>query len=120
MNKVQKLNADFINNPDTFTRENLDNLRQIVNNLVDNVNNLVMVVYDVNNETGDYNTVYSLSTAIKKVAATRRQLGMRIRFKNESGKFVEYSYCGSDLTDSQFKDSSNWAGGVELVDGGEF
>ena len=119
MNTIKKTGLSFDRGV-KLTANDLSIMNNTINALVDAVNSLIMARFDVNQETKDYNRKYTLSAAVEAISGTRRQLGMIIRFLSTSGCYVEYSYVGKSLNDSEFKDTNNWITGVEVVDGGEF
>ena len=119
MTAIKKTGLSFASGV-KLSASDLTTLNNTVNALVDAVNSLIMATFDVNQESGNYTNTYTLLQAIQFVANNRRQLGMKIRFRSESGMFVEYSYIGYDLNDDNFTNVDNWANGVEVVDGGEF
>ena len=105
----------------------LQEMNNRINALIDNVNELVLGVFDVNRELKAWNASYTLEEALAIVSEQRRQLGMKIRFKKKDGDastandiYSEYSYIGSSLESVDFCNVENWASGIDYVDGGEF
>ena len=119
MNTLKKTGLSFASGV-KLTATDLTTMNNTINALVEIVNSLVMAMYDVNHETGNYTATYGLSQAIQVVGDNRRQLGMKIRFLTEGGLYAEYSYVGTNLDDVNFFNTDNWVCGVDVVDGGEF
>ena len=105
----------------------LQEMNNRINALIDNVNELVLGVFDVNRELKAWSASYTLEEALAIVSEQRRQLGMKIRFKKKDGDsdnfnniYCEYSYIGSSLESIDFCNVDNWAAGIDYIDGGEF
>lgn len=105
----------------------LQEMNNRINALIDNVNELVLGVFDVNRELKAWSASYTLEEALAIVSEQRRQLGMKIRFKKRDGDsdnfnniYCEYSYIGSSLETIDFCNTDNWAAGIDYIDGGEF
>lgn len=119
MNTLKKTGLNFASGV-KLTANDLTIMNNTINALVDVVNSFIMGTFDVNQESGNYTATYGLTQAIQFVSNNRRQLGMKIRFLSVSGLYAEYSYVGTDLSDSNFLDLDNWVCGVDVIDGGEF
>ena len=98
-----------------------------IDNLIENVNYLLLGVFDVNREFNMPNATYTLEEAVALVSERRRAQGMKIRFRkndddneNLNDIFVEYSYVGSSLESTEFNNPDNWTSGIDYIDGGEF
>ena len=100
----------------------LSKLNNTINSLVDAVNSLLRGEFNVNLEINDFNTKFDLERALDIVSDSRRERGLKIRFLNESGKYVEYSYLGEHLTDDDWFNVENWKliNKPDLIDGGEW
>ena len=119
MNTIKKTGLNFVSGA-KLTANDLIVMNNTINALVDVVNAMIMSIYDINQESEDYETTYGLAQAVQIVSSNRRQLGMKIRFLTEGGLYAEYSYVGSDLNDANFLNTDNWVCGIDVVDGGEF
>ena len=91
MNLVDKTGISFESGQGISARQ-LNTMNNAINALVDRVNFLLLGLYDINREIEDYERVFNLGEAIAIVMQNRRALGMKIRFKTESGLYAEYSY----------------------------
>lgn len=126
MNILTKTNFTFESGKG-ISASQLEDMNSRINSLIDNVNYLLLGVFDVNRETGNYGATYTLEEALAIVSEQRRALGMKIRFRKQDNDnenlndlFVEYSYLGSSLETSEFLNPDNWTSGVDYIDGGEF
>ena len=109
------------NKGEQLTARKLQTLNDKINELVRVVNNMLMGLCDINVELNDFTRVFELSEAISVVSQTRRVKGMKIRFLGENETYLEYSYTGSTLNDTDWKNIENWTMVEDLlVDGGEF
>lgn len=126
MNILTKTNFTFESGKG-ISASQLQEMNSRINSLIDNVNYLLLGVFDVNRETGNYGATYTLEEALAIVSEQRRALGMKIRFRkkdndelNLNDVYCEYSYVGSSLEASEFTNADNWTAGIDYIDGGEF
>ncbi len=119
MNLLEKTNFTFVAGKG-ISASQLQEMNSRINSLIDNVNELILGVFNVNAETKQYDKVYTLEQAVEIVSESRRQKGMKIRFKSDVNLYSEYSYVGSSLDAADFKNLGNWTSGIDYIDGGEF
>ena len=117
MNFIKKTGLDF-SVGQKLTASDLKILNNTINNLVDAVNNLLQGLYDLNVELKNFDITFTLDEAIAAVSNERRIKGMKLRFRNKSGKYVEYSYVGNTLDSIDWNNQNNWLTTLEIVDGG--
>ena len=117
MNFINKTGLEFTV-AQKLTASDLKILNNTINTLVDAVNNLLQGLYDLNIELKNFDRTFSLEEAISIVSNERRIRGMKLRFRNKSGKFVEYSYVGNTLDSIDWNNQNNWLTTLEVIDGG--
>ncbi len=120
MEYLQETGITF-NKGEQLTARKLQLMNNKINELVRNVNNMLKGLCDLNVEFNDFNRVFDLYEAVNVVSQTRRMRGMKIRFLANNDTYLEYSYVGDTLNDSDWKNLDNWTM-IEstIVDGGEF
>ena len=109
------------NKGEQLTARKLQIMNDKINELVKTANNFLCGLCDINVELNDFDRVFTLPEAIGIVSQTRRMKGMKVRFLASNDCYVEYSYIGSTLEDSDWYNLENWSIFEDpVIDGGEF
>lgn len=102
-----------------LTSENMNTLNDQINLLVNAVNALLRGTMNVNAENGNFETIYTLDTAIDMIPDSRRNLGLKLMFRDGRDSWGEYVYQGQTTKDEEWKDIKNWLGiKADIIDGG--
>jgi hypothetical protein len=109
------------NKGEQLTARKLQILNDKINELVKTVNGMLMGLCDINVEINDFTRVFDLSEAIDIVSQTRRMKGMKVRFLGDNNSYLEYSYVGPTVNDTDWENVDNWTMLEDpLIDGGKF
>lgn len=101
-----------------LTAADINSINKTVNNCVDTINRQLKEFCDINIEDGTLTQTYTLAEAIVKVPATRRCIGLKIKFKDTADSYKEYTFVGDSINASVWENTDNWVHGLEIIDGG--
>jgi hypothetical protein len=116
MATIQKLSLDFTAG---VTKNQMETIVNKINEVIDGSNKVLIREINLNQEYNDPSKVFTVSEALMASKDIIRAYGLRLRFLSNTGRYVEYSYLGTTLSDEDWLLESNWCTGVDLIDGGE-
>lgn len=103
---------------DPLKSSDINDLNRAVTECIRVLNGFLKRYCDIDAESGS-ETRCTLSEAIQKVPAGRRNPGMTLRFtSSETEGRVEYEYIGSGNAEHEWTDLGNWVPRLNTIDGG--
>ena len=115
--KIEPLVLDFSGG---VTKNQMLAIVSKINELVAAANKQTVLEINLNQLLGDASRSFLLSEALQLSKDYVRAIGIRLRFLGKEGRYLDYSYTGTDLEESSWLDESNWCFGLSTVDGGLF
>lgn len=116
---IKGTGIDGFSSGQKLSSDNMNTLNNRINALVRAVNALLQETLNINAEEGTFNTVYTLDTAIEMIPEGRRNLGLKLIFRDGEESWAEYVYQGTTIKDADWTNIKNWLViRTDVIDGG--
>lgn len=120
MKLIEKTGVDHKNQGSGLSSSDVNKMNSTINALVDCVNSLMKNTFNVNEEVGDYDKVYTLDKAVEVIKLSdRRSVGTVMKYRGPYG-YEEAIYSGKNVSDEAWGNIQNWGLTIKTVDGGEY
>lgn len=103
---------------DGLTAMEVNAINNTVNTEASVCNTMMKGFCNVNQEMGNYEKVFTISSAAAYVPEDRRCPGMLIRFLGRNKKYSDYVFTNTDV--SRWLEIDCWKASVSVIDGGEW
>lgn len=120
MELLSKTTVSIKGQGDSLTAKDINSINNTVNSLVELMNSYLMKYCDVNIECKNSTKTFIFKDAAKAVPVGRRNIGLKLKYRSIDGKFYEYVYSGTSLSEEEWLKEENWLPTMTTVDGGEW
>jgi hypothetical protein len=120
MELLSKTSVKTKSQGDGLTSKDVNSINDTLNNLIDVVNAYLKKYCDVNIECGSSTKTFTFENAALAVPESRRNIGLKLRFRGIDNKFYEYVFSGTNIEGEEWTKEENWLPIMTIVDGGEW